>query len=84
MERGEPRRLRIHGCEGTDEAAIGSFSRRQVGLADQIGGAIAFASDPAGFVYVEGDDGRVYSIDSDGGAAKELASGIGDFLERVS
>lgn len=75
--------LRIHGCEGTNEAAIGSLARRQLDLVDQVGGAIAFASDPAGFVYVESDDGTVYSIDSDGGAVETLASSIGDFLERV-
>lgn len=75
--------LRIYGCEGTSEAAIGRLAHRQVGVVNQVRGAIAFASDPAGFVYVEGDDGCVYSIDSDGGAVERLASSIGDFLERV-
>jgi hypothetical protein len=45
--------------------------------------AIAFACDPAGFLYVELPDGSVHSSDHDGGGAKRIASSIDEFIEDV-
>ena len=46
-------------------------------------GAIAFACDPAGFLYVELPDGSVHSSDHDGGDTQQIASSIDEFIEEV-
>jgi hypothetical protein len=46
-------------------------------------GAIAFASDPSGYVYFELPDGSVYSWDHDGGNTTRIASTVDDFIENV-
>lgn len=73
--------LRIFGCEGTNEDEIGSLARRQVGEVAGVRLAIAFGSDPSGFVFLESDDGSVWSVDSDGVAVRRLSSTIGEFFE---
>lgn len=43
-------------------------------------GAIAFASDPSGYVYFELPDGSVHSWDHDGGDTEQIASSIDEFI----
>jgi hypothetical protein len=46
-------------------------------------GAIAFASDPSGYIYFELPDGSVHSWDHDGGSTQQIASTIDDFISHV-
>ena len=41
---------------------------------------IAFASDPAGFLYAEDEHGVIWSIDHDGGEAARAASSLDEFI----
>jgi hypothetical protein len=41
---------------------------------------IAVASDPAGFLYAEDEQGAIWSIDHDGGSERRVASSLDDFI----
>jgi hypothetical protein len=56
--------LRIYSCERLKETDYG----------------VAFADDPAGFVYYLADSGDVVMEDTDGGHVKRIATSIKDFI----
>ena len=61
--------VRLHGVGNAD---------RKVSRLDA--SAVAFASDPAGFIYLVRDDGVILSVDPDGGERKVVAENVDDFL----
>jgi hypothetical protein len=45
--------------------------------------AIAIGSDAAGFIYLQSEEGRIFSFDTDGGTCGELAKSLDDLIDRV-
>jgi hypothetical protein len=44
------------------------------------GNAIIFGDDPSGFLYLEGENGEIYSLDHDGGRATAIARNLDEFF----
>lgn len=57
--------------------------QRFVPVEPRYASAIAFASDPSGYIYFELPDGSVHSWDHDGGDTQQIASTIDDFICHV-
>lgn len=74
--------IRLYGCEPVEEEVSALSQRQQSDLLDQ-GGYIVFGDDPAGYMYVEANDGSVISVDSEGGEIRKLAKDIDDFFMRL-
>jgi len=73
--------IRFFGC-GIGVHGIRRLSNCQVDFDFGIEGMLVIGSDPSGFMYIEGDDGRIYSADNDGGKFKTLASDLDDLVDR--
>lgn len=73
--------IRVFGC-APDDGEIVDLASAQIRV-DAVAGAVTFASDPAGFAYIEDTKGSIYSVDSDGGAIQCLASDLDAFFGRV-
>ena len=73
--------LRIHGC-GNDPR-LRPIETAQRYLPEAPEGTLVIGSDPAGFAYLEMQDGRILSYDSDGGEVKTLAADFDDFICRL-
>ena len=72
--------LRVYGC-GETPAGIKRLAANQwPDLGDLEG--VAFADDPAGFVYFEEEGGGVLSFGSDGGDVERVADDLDDFFAR--
>ena len=72
--------IRIYGCQNV-EANLSFIAEKQ--FENPINGGIAFGDDPTGFIYLEADDGKVYSLDTVSGNTQELASDLEDFFSRL-
>jgi hypothetical protein len=71
--------VRLHGCEPV-ESGIFSISDRQLDVLANVQGGVVFADDAAGFSYAEAEDGRIFSIDNDGGSTKEVSVNMDRFF----
>ena len=76
--------IRILGIPPT-ENGIATITNCQglIPVEPRYAGAIAFASDPSGYIYFELPDGSVHSWDHDGGDTQQIASTIDDFISHV-
>lgn len=74
--------IRLFGC-GEDASPPGRLSENQTPMAVEGVTAIIVGSDPAGFFYSQLADGRIVSIDTDGGENRFVAYGFDDFISRL-
>jgi len=75
--------LRFYGC-GQTHPGMGRLFERQI--RDRSGsaeGGLVIGSDPAGFVYIQNLDGRILTLDTDGGEIRLSAENLADFLGRL-
>ena len=70
--------LRIHGADSSGIDGPRDLASRQDAAA--LPRSIVFADDPSGFVYVEDELGVIWSMDSDGGEAKQVAPDLDAFF----
>jgi hypothetical protein len=68
--------IRLYGA-GSVSKGIGALKNAQLPALAEF---IAIGSDPAGFVYAEGDGGKVYSFDHDGGEIECIARDFDAFI----
>jgi len=61
---------------------IAALREQQEPWASLVGGVVV-GGDPSGFVYVQLSDGRILSVDSDGGEQQIVAASFDDFIERL-
>jgi hypothetical protein len=74
--------LRICGC-GNEGRGLATIETAQRFWPESPEGALVIGSDPAGFLYLELQDGRITSYDTDGGEVKTLAADFDDFICRL-
>ena len=74
--------VRFFGC-GVLARDVGRLLDLQLKAVDIAAGAIVIGSDASGFVYFQLCDGRVFTMDTDGGEIEESASNLDDFVERL-
>jgi hypothetical protein len=77
--------VRLYGC-GSVARGIKRLSAHQLVEADELRDLdepMVIGSDSSGFVYIEDAQGRVWSLDTDGGELTRLADSLDDFLGRV-
>jgi hypothetical protein len=73
--------IRFYGCGSS--CTVGRMADLQMVPDELAGEATAVGSDPAGFVYLQSNDGRIFSLDTDGGGVKFLAASIDDLVCRL-
>src|SRR5439155_2607266 len=74
--------IRFFGC-GDAAGEIGRLAEFQINADIGEVGSIVVASDASGFVYLQANDERVFSLDTDGGNCRRLADSLDDFIDRV-
>jgi len=75
--------IRIYGV-GNVSAGISPIHMNQVLLNPEFpSGSYVIGSDPAGFIYVETPDGKIYTLDHDGGDVEQVAESFDDLFVNV-
>ena len=74
--------VRLFGC-GENAGEVGRLSALQIKGDFGVKGAVVVGSDASGFAYLQAADGRVFSLDTDGGEFKQLAGNLDEFFERL-
>ncbi|MAR92155.1 MAG: hypothetical protein CML06_14920 [Pseudomonadales bacterium] len=74
--------MRLYGCANV-HPELRQLSDAQTDMFTGVCNYIVFGDDPSGFMYAEGDDGVIYSVQVSTGNVKELASSLDDFFERL-
>lgn len=71
--------IRFFAC-GSGDNRLGRISDNQKLIEDVISKALVFGSDPSGFIYLEAEDGSVFTLDTDGGAVERVAMDIDELV----
>lgn len=71
--------ISFYGC-GKPEDTLECLQNNQELLPSSIKGGMVIGSDPMGFIYIENEEGKIYSLDTDGGEILEVASSLEDFI----
>lgn len=74
--------LRLYGCGNVHEE-LRRLSEAQIVIFSSVENEIVFGDDPAGFMYAEGVDGSIHSVQVSTGEEKKLAVSLDDFFERL-
>lgn len=74
--------IRIFGCNATNER-VARFSQYQNLVGERGEDEIAIGSDHSGFIYLQARDGRILTLDTDGGGIEHTAADLDDLIERV-
>lgn len=71
--------ISFYGCN-EPENTLECLRNNQELLPSTIPKGIIIGSDPAGFIYIEDESGKIFLLDTDGGEISEIASSIEDLI----
>lgn len=74
--------IRLFGC-GKNSGEVGRLSSMQIDANLGLSDAIVIGSDAAGFIYVQAEEGRIFSFDTDGRTCGAIAKSLDDMIDRV-